>query len=144
MSESNTWSRLREGLLGYEPLIDLSRVENVVENGMPDVNFCSSGREGWIELKHTATVPARASTPVFKTGGLRKEQEVWIDRRTRRGGRVFIYAQIGEGLILVHGVYAKQFNSMTLSQLGRIARWKHAGPNPDWKELFRALIELPA
>lgn len=140
MSEHNFWGRVRDGLKGAVPGIDLMRVENMVQAGTPDVNFCIEMTEGWIELKHTAAPPARASTAVFKNGGLRDEQIVWIHTRVRRGGRVFILAQIGEGVVLLHGVYATKFNDMTLSELGRLARWRWAGSSPDWVELARELI----
>jgi hypothetical protein len=141
MSEHNLWTRTREGLKSVEAGIDLSRVENMVEAGMPDVNFCvGPGIEGWIELKWCEHVPKRFDTPVFKTGGLRDAQIVWIHKRVKRGGRVFIFCQVGEGLALLHGIYATKFNSMSLSELGRLARWKHAGAKPDWKEMIKALM----
>jgi hypothetical protein len=139
MSESALWSRVRDGLKSVVPKLDLLRVENFVGVGTADVNWCGEMMEGWIELKYREDVPKRSSTPVFKDGGLRPEQVIWLDRRAKLGGRVFILAQIGVGLVLVHGVYASRFNNMTLAELGRIARWKHAGQLPDWVELYKSL-----
>ncbi len=49
-------------------------------SGIPDMNYCCDGDEGWIEMKQTPghRVP------------LRPEQVGWIARRVRAGGRVWI------------------------------------------------------
>ena len=48
--------------------------------GVPDVNYCGGGIEGWIENKATAT----------RAVDLSPGQIGWIERRIRAGGRVFI------------------------------------------------------
>lgn len=48
--------------------------------GVPDVNFCYNGVEGWIEMKKTHGW----------TVNMEKEQVAWIERRQRNGGRVYI------------------------------------------------------
>jgi len=48
--------------------------------GIPDSNFCSEGREGWIEFKKTSGWACP----------LREGQVAWIHRRVRSGGRVWI------------------------------------------------------
>ncbi len=48
--------------------------------GVPDLNYCLNGCEGWIELKATA---AWAVT-------LEPGQVAWIERRARAGGRIFL------------------------------------------------------
>lgn len=48
--------------------------------GIPDVNYCFEGIEGWIEFK--ATEGWRVD--------VRPEQVAWIERRGRAGGRVFL------------------------------------------------------
>ncbi len=142
MSEANTWKRMREGILGVEPMADLSRVENMVEAGMPDVNFCLGiGVEGWIELKHRGEMPDREGTPVFSNCGLRDAQIVWIHKRVKRGGRVFIYAQVDDMLFLVHGCWARVFNTWTMTELYAHARFRHIGKSPPWLELVRCLTE---
>ena len=56
------------------------RIESYTENGIPDVNACYNGKEIWIELK--------ANT--HKDLGLSKWQKVWIAKRIKAGGTVFI------------------------------------------------------
>ncbi len=48
--------------------------------GVPDVNFCCDGVEGWIEFKQTKAWAVQ----------VRPGQVAWIERRARAGGRVFL------------------------------------------------------
>lgn len=48
--------------------------------GVPDLNFCIEGRDGWIEAKQTAAWAVSISP----------EQIGWAERRIRNGGRVFL------------------------------------------------------
>jgi hypothetical protein len=143
MSEHQLWTRVRDALKDVTDLkIDLCRVENMVQAGTPDVNYCYNGVEGWIELKHADKPPARDSTPVFPDGkGLRDEQVIWIHKRARAGGRVWILARCGESIFLVNGAYAKVFNTMTYPQLIEHCSWWTAKKRGvDWEGLVDILI----
>lgn len=144
MSEASFYNSIRDGLnnvlLDKGEGMDIMRVENMVQDGPPDVNFCYSGVEGWIELKFIDSIPKRDTSKVFGSKGLRPSQIIWIHRRVKRGGRVFILAKMGEGIALVHGCWAKEFNDWTISDFGEKARWLHAGRNPDWEGLLKSLI----
>lgn len=48
--------------------------------GIPDLNYCGGGAEGWIENKWTSSWKVKVRT----------EQVGWIEQRARYGGRVFI------------------------------------------------------
>ena len=48
--------------------------------GVPDLNYCLEGTEGWIELKSTAAWAVK----------IEPGQVAWIERRARAGGRVFL------------------------------------------------------
>lgn len=48
--------------------------------GVPDVNFCGFGTEGWIEFKKTETYRVQISP----------EQVGWMERRIRSGGNCFV------------------------------------------------------
>lgn len=48
--------------------------------GVPDLNYCELGIEGWIENKKTDSWRVRIDP----------EQVGWIERRRRHGGRVFV------------------------------------------------------
>jgi len=141
MSESQLWDRVRKGLVEASDLkIDIHRVENMVGAGMPDVNFCYKGVEGWVELKHADKPPARDSTPVYHSGGLRPDQIVWIHKRARAGGRVFVLARCGESIFLVPGRFAKEFNDLTYPELIDYSSWWTAKKRGvDWAGLLEVL-----
>lgn len=139
MTEASLWDRMRRGV-GALARVDFQRVENMIEDGTPDVNYCCEhGREGWIELKYRDVIPARASTAVFRFNGLRDSQVDWITRRSEHGGRVWIFAQVSDHLLLVGGEHAERFNLMTLSQLVCAASWRHRGKLPDWRGFISQL-----
>lgn len=48
--------------------------------GIPDLNYCNNGIEGWIECKQTSGWKVQVQA----------EQVAWIERRIRNGGRVYI------------------------------------------------------
>jgi hypothetical protein len=75
LSEAAYWAKLREDL----PRGHYSRVENLLDLGVPDVSFCVGGIQGWLELKYTGRFPLEH--PVLPT------QIIWMDRRLRAGGR---------------------------------------------------------
>lgn len=104
------------------------RIENGISAGTPDVNYCLDGVEGWIELK-APRAPARASTPLFGSNHpVLTEQINWFFLQHRSGGRGHLLIGTENRLLLLNavtvaGVGAK-INSLTLTQLERIAQWK--------------------
>ena len=60
--------------------VHFTRIESYTENGIPDVNACYNGQDIWIELKANNS----------KDLGLSKWQIVWITKRLKAGGTVFI------------------------------------------------------
>ena len=141
-SESNLWERLRKGL---SPFGHLQRIEVglTVGAGIPDVNFCFSGNEGWIELKH-GDPPVRASTVVFKSQrGLDPDQIDWLVYRRKCGGRAWIFIQLGKWLLLFDGIEAPKINHCTTQQLLDLAIWKRSGAmhEADWKSLVEMLLK---
>jgi hypothetical protein len=61
--------------------------------GVPDLNYCILGREGWIETKYTAG---------WKVA-IRPHQIAWIERRNRAGGRVFVAIRRSQAKTVRHG-----------------------------------------
>jgi hypothetical protein len=72
---------------------DFQRVENMVGTGMPDVNYCIEGVEGWIELKQTQGWPRFSHKPLV-LDHYTPQQRLWHRRRTSAGGRVYVMLQI--------------------------------------------------
>jgi hypothetical protein len=93
------------------------RVENGVIAGMPDVNFCVAGMEGWIELKK-ASKPAKMSTVLFKSQrGLDKEQENWHHFQAKNGGDSWVLIQIDREFYAIPGVLAPEINQYTMEDM---------------------------
>lgn len=83
---------------------DFQNVETGLTSlGVPDLNFCIEGVEGWIEMKATAHWAVT----------LRPNQIGWLLTRKRHGGQVFIAVrrrteQGADELYLCRGEYAEQ------------------------------------
>ena len=99
--EKDLWKKTRKGLKKISTEIDLCRVENILEDGMPDVNYCIEGSEGWIENKFKHKWPVREDTPVRV--GMMPGQIPWLINRTQCGGRAFLFVQIGTSFLLFRG-----------------------------------------
>lgn len=67
--------------------------------GIPDLNYCCDGVEGWIELKSVAS---------GWQVGLRPEQVAWLARRERAGGRTFVAVRRIESIYLYRGTAAAE------------------------------------
>lgn len=127
MDEAGLWRKIRP------LLIDAvggrwDRVENGVSAGMPDVNYCINGREGWLELKAARTFPTRnPNGPVFAMSAnhpLLLSQINWHLKQDSVGGSSFIFAYVPvHGMFLVHGSLAADFNQMSLRELRELSLW---------------------
>lgn len=89
--EAQFWrSVVRPHLLPYGALV---RIENVLEEGTPDVNYTLNGVGGWIELKDLAGWPARADT-VVRVPHYTPEQRRWHEKWCAARGRCFLLARV--------------------------------------------------
>jgi hypothetical protein len=68
---------------------DAVSVENRVHPGTPDVNHV----HGWVELKWLRRWPVNSET-VVEIDHFSLEQKVWLKRRWRRGGTVWLLLQV--------------------------------------------------
>lgn len=140
MSERNLWERCRKPLAAFG---HLQRVETglMTGAGVPDVNYCFNGVEGWMELKH-GDLPARAATVVFRSQrGLAPAQIEWQLYRRKCGGIVWNLIQVGKWVMLVNGEHAAKINHCTLDELLALAAWKRSGAlhAADWKAAVEVL-----
>jgi hypothetical protein len=78
--------------------LDAVSVENPAYPGTPDINFC----EGWIELKQLAAWPERIGSDV-RIDCFTPQQRVWLLKRWRAGGNVWLLVQIGPQWLLFDG-----------------------------------------
>lgn len=136
--EQRLWQLLRSGLGRFG---HWHRIENIVGDGTPDVNYAMSGAEGWLELKCIESIPARKDTQLFGLNGLRPEQIEWLVARSRHG-RAFIFARASDHIFLVPGRHAPVFNAATLSRLKELSVFYHQGRmvRSKWQQLGDALV----
>lgn len=97
MSEYDIRGRIVKAL---RPL-DAISVENPAYPGTPDVNFI----EGWLELKWLPKWPAREDT-VVSLEHFTQQQRVWLFRRHRLGGNVWLLLKVERQWMLFTGTQA--------------------------------------
>jgi hypothetical protein len=137
MAETNLWSWLRP----YCPRGHYVRIENgEVGPGTPDVSFCVSRTEGWIELKDARSKTAKIPFPNPDVG-LHKSQIRWITERQRNGGNVWICARVGKLILFIPGVYCNVFNGADLKRLRFFAKLEMdmSDPAPSLRKLKQLL-----
>lgn len=82
------------------------RIENVLENGMPDVVVCLQRAKGgpgissFIELKWAPRWPTR--TPL-RFAHYTPDQDAWLASWASVGGRCCVIAQVGQDFFLIEG-----------------------------------------
>jgi len=57
----------------------------------------------WMELKQQNAWPKRPTTKVRLDHDLTKEQRIWIKRREKKGGTVFVLLQVSRDYLLLSG-----------------------------------------
>ena len=123
------------------PDIHWQRVESGVGPGVPDINFCSNGIEGWIEFK-------------FTTGWrspIRVEQNGWLQRRSRAGGRTFVATRrkapsgprspSSDALWLHRGADAQLLMQQRLNEIQPLGTWDGGPARWAWDEIRLALTK---
>lgn len=134
MRESAFWKTVRPRLAGLDPV----RVENACAPGTPDVN-CTLG---WIELKIVPAekMPKRATTDI-KIPHFTVVQRIWLDRRTRSGGKAWLLLRVDKEWLLFDGTTAAQFvGRCPLEHLRKIAHahWPSAPTPTEFQDALRA------
>lgn len=124
-----------------------TRVENRVEAGTPDVNYCFESADrwvitGWIELKSLDRWLRDADAPV-KVDHFTKQQRFWLRRRCANGGRAHLLLRVDrpqKQYLLLDGTYAAD-------RLGEASRNELLGEavqiwGPKWnKSMFLKALE---
>lgn len=130
LPEQRLWDRMRKAFASRKGVV-LERVENLVNEGTPDVN-CATVEGGgcWIELKQQDTPPAMSSTRLLGPKGLSAVQRNWHLDWRRAGGTSWILVGVGPDLfLLVPGPLHDTVNDMTLSTM------KAAAAARGWDEI---------
>ena len=140
--ESGLYKRLRDGL--NSPDTRIERVENGLVDGMPDVNYCFAGHEGWIELK-APDMPKRPATPLLQSQHqLSVAQANWFLRQSLAGGTGFLLIGTTVGVVIVKGLTVGRLgttiNKLPLNGLERISAWSSTWNRSGLWEELRAIL----
>lgn len=122
MTESKLWDELKSAVEVFDPKADLSRHEDRLSPGTPDVSYTIRGVSGWAELKAVARLPRSMSVPVVRN--IRPSQVRWILKRVRAGGIccVLIRVESPRLYIWVWGGDVGLIGSWTRSDLVKLGR----------------------
>lgn len=90
MTEQQLFQRAKKALQPGH----IIRVENPLDPGMPDVNYCIEGVEGWLELKMAISCPkTKELRDCTLRVSIRPVQPIWWQERLKVGGRVHILVE---------------------------------------------------
>ena len=138
LPEQLLWQRLRPFLkrIGAHAV----RVENALDPGTPDVNYCLAGHADWLELKVASPAPRRVNPGSIVHVGIRREQLVWWSERAGAGRQIKV-------LIEAPG-WPVRYLLLTSSALLDYRTWASLTQRASWRgdqfdaALGRALREL--
>ena len=118
--EQRLWDTFRANA----PLgLGLVRIENLLEEGFPDVVACIEGRVTLVELKCRPVPPARASTPMMGNEfGLSTGQVNFLLQWSAWGGRAIIVSRVGKVVYAHPGELAREYNTLSMQVFPLMAR----------------------
>ena len=91
--EAQFWrDEVRPELMRADRNADLTRIENAVQLGTPDVNGCVRRTDFWLELKALPKHPKPGA--IVKIPHLTQYQRLWHRRRGKAGGRTGLLLRI--------------------------------------------------
>jgi hypothetical protein len=135
---------LRRLFQQHLPWVHWQAVETgMTGRGIPDLNYCARGVEGWVECKQTTGWAV----------GLRPEQVAWLARRTRAGGRCWVAVRrkcpagprrvVADELWLVPGTHVVPLHREGLRAVlgdgGAQGIWVGGPAAWDWREIAACL-----
>ena len=135
MSESKDYAAFKKHCA--QPLDRIDRIENIMVTGMPDINYCMRGVDGWIELK-SPKEPKRETTALFSQNHkVTQEQKNWFLQQRNAGGSAYFLIATDKRWMLIHGNWADSINEMTVNELVNVSMWHEYRPvkKPSWSEL---------
>jgi hypothetical protein len=117
-----------------KPYGHFERVENAFGSGMPDVNYCVSGTEGWLELKARPRWPKNPTDHVA-LDHYTDQQRRWCKTRCRAKGNVWWMLKCDTEHVLLRGDAAALLydgkHIVTKAVLFECASWISTGiPDP--------------
>lgn len=140
MSENKAQSFLRSALV-IGPSDRMERVENLLVDGMPDVNCCIEGKEFWVENKEPKE-PKRLSTPLFGSNHKFSQSQLnWFLAQRRAGGNAFAFIWTDRRGILLKSDHVELANSMDMRDFENLALWMQFKPvKADQRAALREIV----
>ena len=120
--DANAW--MRNALKG--PGVRLTRVENLVNDGTPDINGTVDSTDFWIETK-APNEPAKLSTKLFGTRShsFNQDQKNFALAHIKAGGNMWAFLATENRKLLVPGVYIEYLNEMSYGDILKAVVWRH-------------------
>lgn len=133
MTESYLWRKLKQASDA-----DMTRHEDKLNLGIPDVSYGLEGRNGWIELKYLKSWPKSPQKHVpFRN--LKVHQVRFLGRRGQAGGACFLLVLVGKkDVVLIDWEIVHRLGKMTKSQIQRrCSGWYSLDTLKDIDEVLR-------
>lgn len=135
MPRATTDGGLRKIFRDHLPWFDWQSIEShATGGGIPDMNYCYGGVEGWLELKGVK----RGNKPTFT-----RFQPAWIDRRVGAGGRVRIAVRVmkpgRDELWMFAGHQVWNLKARGLDEALSVGYWSGGPQRWDWKAVEEIL-----
>jgi len=139
MSEKDDKAKFRDKCLS--PLDRYNCIENIIGQGMPDVNVCVLGVDSWIEFK-SPKEPKKPATPLFGSNHkLSQEQKNWHLTQRNAGGISWVLICTDKRWMLLDNRWTDDINELSIEQLLARSSWNAALPikGDQWIKLRRTL-----
>lgn len=121
MSEKDTYQHLKNGI--KQPGDRIQRIENIYENGTPDVNLCLWGVESWVEIKSPIEPKRKTSKLLRSNHMLTQDQKNWFLAQSNAQGLGFIFIETDKRRILYPGKLADLLNDLTVDEILDKSLW---------------------
>ena len=127
---------LRRLIKKHVPGHHISVESESTSGGIPDLNYCVDGVEGWVECKQTHAWAVK----------FRPTQVSLIWARVRAGGRVWVAVRRwkrqdgSDELWLVHGRHVRELAAGGLGSAPPHGTWNGGPRNWDWAAVARVLV----
>ena len=102
---------------------DVSRIENTVDAGTPDITCAAWGRDYWVELKSHPDADYISMTQVEKW--IEPAQRVWHARRSKVGSLIFLIVRFRTEILAWYAEGITYVPAFHLVKLGNGYNWTH-------------------
>lgn len=132
--EKNLWASAYKALR-YLVKLHITRIENAVGSGTPDVEGCFNGVQFWWELK-VGSVDKKGNVKV----SFRPTQIPWLKRRCLVGGKAFAIIKIGREKFCLPGPSLSMFQGEDNVSLDQMRDASICAGNASWVDILAACV----